>query len=86
MANDTDSLECQILSEMLRDRRRKAKVSQRQLAATLGKPQSWVCRHEKGDLRMDILELRAYLNALGVSLVSFVSALERKLAKIERNV
>jgi transcriptional regulator with XRE-family HTH domain len=68
---------------MLQGRRKKAGLTQRQLAALLDKPQSWVCRHERGDLRMDYMELRAYLQALDVSVVSFVSALERKLAKIE---
>ncbi len=50
------------------------------------KPQSWVCRHERGDLRMDYMELRAYLKALDVSVVSFVSALERKLGENRRRV
>ncbi len=83
MEKDHDLLGQQALREMLQERRKKSGLSQRQLAEVLGKPQSWVCRHERGDLRMDYLELRAYLQALDVSIVSFVSALERKLAKIE---
>jgi hypothetical protein len=34
---------------------------------------------------MDYMELRAYLRALDVSVVSFVSALERKLAKLDED-
>ena len=83
MGRDPDFLRQQVLREMLQLRRQKAGLTQRQLAEILDKPQSWVCRHERGDLRMDYLELRAYLQALDVSIVSFVSALERKLAKIE---
>ena len=83
MAKDPDLLKHQVLREMLQTRRKKAGLTQRQLAALLDKPQSWVCRHERGDLRMDYMELRTYLQALDVSVVSFVSALERKLAKIE---
>jgi len=83
MAKDREQLKHQMLREMLQGRRKKANLTQRQLAALLDKPQSWVCRHERGDLRMDYMELRAYLQALDVSVVSFVSALERKLAKIE---
>ena len=83
MGKDPDFLRQQVLREMLQLRRQKAGLTQRDLAEILDKPQSWVCRHERGDLRMDYLELRAYLQALDVSIVSFVSALERKLAKSE---
>lgn len=83
MKKDPDFLRQQVLREMLQSRRKKAGLSQRDLAEILGKPQSWVCRHERGDLRMDYLELRAYLRALGISVVSFVTSLERKLAEID---
>ena len=83
MGRDPDFLRQQVLREMLQSRRQKAGLTQRQLAEIIGKPQSWVCRHERGDLRMDYMELRAYLQALDVSVVSFVSALERKLAKLD---
>ncbi len=83
MGKDPDFLRQQVLREMLQLRRQKAGLTQRDLAEILDKPQSWVCRHERGDLRMDYLELRAYLQALDVSIVSFFSALERKFAKIE---
>jgi len=83
MGKDPEFLKQQILREMLQIRRQKAGLSQRQLAEILDKPQSWVCRHERGDLRMDYMELRAYLKALGASVVAFVSALERKLAEVD---
>lgn len=85
MGRDPDFLRQQVLREMLQLRRQKAGLTQRQLAEILDKPQSWVCRHERGDLRMDYMELRAYLRALDVSVVSFVSALERKLAKLDED-
>ena len=83
MGKDPDFLRQQVLREMLQLRRQKAGLTQRQLAEILGRPQSWVCRHERGDLRMDYMELRAYLKALDVSVVSFVTALERKLSEID---
>ena len=85
MGRDPDFLRQQVLREMLQLRRQKAGLTQRQLAEILDKPQSWVCRHERGDLRMDYMELRTYLRALDVSVVSFVSALERKLAKLDED-
>ena len=85
MGKDPDFLRQQVLREMLQLRRQKAGLTQRQLAEILDKPQSWVCRHERGDLRMDYMELRTYLRALDVSVVSFVSALVRKLAKLDED-
>ena len=84
MTKKAESQQYTVLREMLRERRQKAKLSQRQLAERLGKPQSWVCRHERGDLRMDLVELRAYLGALDVNLTTFVRTLDRKIAGLER--
>lgn len=67
-----------ILAELLRERRLKAGVKQSELAEQLGKPQSWVSRHERGELRLDFLELRSYLQLLGVSMPAFVAAFEKR--------
>ena len=83
MTKDSDSRKYEVLQELLREKRTKAKLSQRQLAEKLGKPQSWVCRHEKGDLRLDYIELRAYLLALDTSIVGFVKNLESRIADTE---
>lgn len=83
MEKDFNAPMQEVLRQMLQERRKKAGLSQRQLAEILEKPQSWVCRHERGDLRMDFLELRAYLKAMNVSVVGFVTALERKLSQFD---
>lgn len=72
-------IETKVFSELLRERRQKAKIKQDELAAKLRKPQSWVSRHERGELRLDFLELRDYLAHLGVSMPAFAAAFERRL-------
>jgi transcriptional regulator with XRE-family HTH domain len=47
------------------------------VARKLGKPQSFVSRYEAGERRLDLVELHDVCNALGVSLVEFVSRFER---------
>ena len=68
-----------VLCELLRELRTEAKLTQVQLAEAIDEPQSMVSRVEVGERRLDILELRQWLAALGVSLESFVQSLEQRL-------
>jgi transcriptional regulator with XRE-family HTH domain len=49
------------------DARKKAGLSQRDLASALGKPPSWVAKVEQKERRLDLLEFVAVARALGVS-------------------
>jgi hypothetical protein len=46
--------------------RRRANVTQDELAARLGKPQSFVSEYERGQRRVDVVELLVISRALGV--------------------
>jgi transcriptional regulator with XRE-family HTH domain len=46
--------------------RRQANVTQQELAARLGKPQSFVSEYERGQRRVDVIELLVISRALGV--------------------
>jgi DNA-binding transcriptional regulator YiaG len=46
--------------------RRRANVTQQELAARLGKPQSFVSEMERGQRRVDVVELLVLSRALGV--------------------
>ena len=46
--------------------RRRANVTQQELAAKLGKPQSFVSEYERGQRRIDVVELHVISCALGV--------------------
>lgn len=66
------------LRSLLRQFRVSAGLRQIELAAKLKKPQSFVSNYERGERRLDLLELRQVCSALGVGLVEFVKRFERR--------
>jgi ribosome-binding protein aMBF1 (putative translation factor) len=66
------------LQSLLRAVRTEAGVTQLELAAKLGVPQSVVSKYESGERRLDIVELRLVCHALGLPLVDFVRRLEKE--------
>jgi transcriptional regulator with XRE-family HTH domain len=65
------------LRQLLREARIAAGLRQADVAARLGEPQSYVSKYESGERRLDIVELWAILDALGVSLAEFARRLEQ---------
>lgn len=63
------------LIQQLISLREQREVTQVQLAAALGRPQSYVAKVENLDRRLDVVELADWLKALGESLVDFVATL-----------
>jgi transcriptional regulator with XRE-family HTH domain len=61
----------------LKQTREQAGISQVQLAAKLGQTQSSVSKIERGERRVDVVELRAICQALDTSLPAFIRRLER---------
>jgi transcriptional regulator with XRE-family HTH domain len=59
----------------LRIARKRAKVTQAQLASLLGASQSFVSKYERGERRIDVIELGHICAALGVRVTDFVDAL-----------
>jgi transcriptional regulator with XRE-family HTH domain len=55
-----------IVGACLAAARRRASVTQDELAARLGKPQSFVSEYERGQRRVDVVELLVISRALGV--------------------
>jgi ribosome-binding protein aMBF1 (putative translation factor) len=70
------------LGDMLRILREEAGLRQSDVADELERPQSYVSKYERGEQRLDILELRDVLIALGTDLKEFSVRLERRLTKI----
>lgn len=66
---------------LLRETREAAGLTQVQLAARLGQSQSFVSKMEKGDRRLDLIQLRTICSVLGTTLPQFVAKLEAALAK-----
>lgn len=63
----------------LRSARLSAGVSQVQLAESLGQLQTYVSKCELGDRRLDVVEMRTWLIALGVDPVAFMAELEDRI-------
>lgn len=70
-----------VLRTMLRETRERAEITQVELAAKLRETQSFVSKCERGERRLDLVQLRAWCSALGVNLGQFVTAFESTLKK-----
>jgi transcriptional regulator with XRE-family HTH domain len=68
-----------VLRKLLRDVRKEAGLGQVALAGRLGRPQSFVSNIEKGQRRVDVLELREICVACGIPLSEFIARLEERL-------
>ncbi len=75
------SPEHRLFLELLRESREQRGVSQTELAERLEWEQTLISRVERGARRLDVLELRSWLTALGVELVEFAADLEERLQK-----
>jgi transcriptional regulator with XRE-family HTH domain len=72
----------QVLLSMLRSYRQRCRIPQHELARRLGKEQSAVSKIERGERRLDIIELKAWLDALDMDFLVFVQELNQKLAAL----
>lgn len=69
------------LQRLLKQVRLGAGLRQEDLAELLGKPQSFVSKYEKGDRRLDLIELRQICEAVGISLTDFAKRFEESVQK-----
>jgi transcriptional regulator with XRE-family HTH domain len=54
-----------------------ARIRQEDVAAQLGRPQSFVSKYESGEQSLDVIEVADICEALGTDLVAFARALRR---------
>jgi ribosome-binding protein aMBF1 (putative translation factor) len=66
-----------VFLKVLRQARKRAGFSQVQLAAKLGETQSFVSKCERGERRIDVVELRTFCRAFGITLKQFAVALDQ---------
>ena len=66
------------LLKLLRETRKKAGLSQRELARQLGRSQSFISKYESGELQLDLIELSSVCRAMSISLSTFVREFERR--------
>ena len=82
MAKSIYSREQDVLIGLLRQLREEAGARQVDLAERLGRPQSFVSKYESGERRLDLVELRAICQVLGISLEQLVRQFEKELASL----
>lgn len=66
---------------LLRETRERAGLTQIELAERLGETQSFVSKCERGERRLDVVEVAEICDALGVSFKGFAAKLEHALQK-----
>jgi len=69
----------QFLWKVLRDLRTESNQTQKELAARLDRPQTYVSKYELGERRLDLFELFDICHACGVSLGELVKRIEPDL-------
>ena len=74
------SQEYALFLKLLRDTREKLGLTQTELAERLGQTQSFVSKVERSERRIDVVELRAFCIAIGISFPDFIQRIERVLA------
>lgn len=67
------------MTDLLRDVRLEAGLTQVELAARIDNDQAYVSRYESGQRRLDVLEVREICQAIGITLDEFVKRLEKAL-------
>ena len=68
------------LQALLKDARKKRKLSQQAVADQLGRPQSFVAKYEGGERRLDVVEFVEVARVLGMDPVRLVRQLIRDIA------
>jgi len=79
------SKQYELFLESLRKARKNAGLTQEGLAKSLGESQSFISKVERGERRLDVIELRAFCRALKVPFPAFVSRLHRAMTESERS-
>jgi len=65
-----------ILLEALKKIRKESGQTQMELAAKLHRPQSYISKYEKGERRLDLIEISEICKACNVSLSKFARTLD----------
>jgi transcriptional regulator with XRE-family HTH domain len=76
--------EYKTMLQLLSESRKKSGITQVGLAKKLGMTQSAYSKLERGELRLDLIQVRQICTAIGSSLPSFVAELESRLTKKKR--
>jgi transcriptional regulator with XRE-family HTH domain len=77
----TFTREYALLCKLLREQRETAGITQVELAERLGETQSYVSKVERGERRLDLVQLGYFCKAIGIHLTDFVARFEKQRNK-----
>lgn len=77
MEKSLHSPEYRLFLEMLREMRETSGITQEELATRLKATQSFVSKCERGERRLDVVDLRFWCAALGTSFHSFIKKFDQ---------
>lgn len=69
---------------LLRIERNKTKLGQKALSAMLEMPNSFVCKYEQGERRLDVIELINIAHTLGFDVCKLIRKVERLMIRIQK--
>ena len=81
MEKSIHSARYRLFLQVLRETRQRSGLTQTQLAKKIGETQTFVSKCERGERRIDVIELAAFCRAFGLSLGRFVGLLERAMGR-----
>ncbi|MBZ5609695.1 MAG: helix-turn-helix domain-containing protein [Acidobacteriia bacterium] len=74
-----------VFLKVLKKAREDAGLTQTELAQKIGETQTFISKCERGERRVDVVELRTVCQAFGLSLKQFVATLEKAMSKVKRS-
>lgn len=72
----------QVFLDLLRIHRQRRRLRQIDVGMRLGRDQGMISKVESGERRLDIIELRAWLEAIEVDFVAFMKELDSELSSL----
>jgi transcriptional regulator with XRE-family HTH domain len=84
MRKSIHTADYEVLIELLRDAREAAGASQSDVSGHIGRSQSFLSDFERGQRRLDIIQLRDICNYLDVDFPKFATELDRRLRAVAR--
>jgi transcriptional regulator with XRE-family HTH domain len=85
MEKSTFTPEHTVFIKLLRETRQTAGLTQAQVADRLRTTQSIVSKWERGELRLDLVQVQAACRALGTTLATFAREFDRRTLALRRS-
>lgn len=79
MPNAPHRYQYDVFRQMLVDERKRASLTQSEVARKLLRPQSFVSKYERGERRLDVTEFIEIADALGLNIQRFFRAYRKRI-------